>query len=198
MSLKNRASFALQSKKIRLPIVLLVAFLAVLPMVSALDWDNVKSYDKETKTIIVKNALGLGSTLAEITLLDNTDYCLVNCEANIKLNLLSSDYKNPISNLEFYSVTKKWTQTNINNIILKRTSSYEVDVNDYSESCSQEILKNGSINKQCSKAKTGSHKETRYNYAEYNGEDLTAGIYYFKLKGTKGARENIEWVPTFL
>ena len=60
MSLKNRASFALQSKKIRLPIVLLVAVLAVLPMVSSLDWDNVKTYDKETKTITIKNALGLG------------------------------------------------------------------------------------------------------------------------------------------
>ena len=44
--------------------ILLIVF--TLPLASAADWDNVKDYDEETRTITIENALGLGDKITEI------------------------------------------------------------------------------------------------------------------------------------
>jgi len=77
------------NKKLILIVVMLLILLS--SSVSAWEWDNVKSFEKgnlKYGKVTVTNALGLGSDLAEYTLLENTDSCLVNCYAIGELNYL--------------------------------------------------------------------------------------------------------------
>ena len=43
-------------KKIVLLMVLLISICLFLPKISAIEWDNIKYYDEETKTITIKNS----------------------------------------------------------------------------------------------------------------------------------------------
>jgi len=101
-------------------------FIALIPLVYAWEFDNVKSYDKQNKRITIKNAFGLGKELAEVTLIDNTDYCLINCEANIKLDL-KTDYKNPFKKLEFFDIKNNMKRKKINNyqILIKTAGEWK-------------------------------------------------------------------------
>ena len=52
----------------KLLLIALIVCLAVIPIVSAFDFDNVRSYDSETQTITITNAFGLGDKIAEVKL----------------------------------------------------------------------------------------------------------------------------------
>ncbi len=66
--------------------IMVIGILIVLliPIVLAFEFDNVKDFEKgelEYGKATITNFFGLGDKLAEITLLDNTDHCFVNCYA---------------------------------------------------------------------------------------------------------------------
>ena len=48
--------------------VLLLLLVVNLPNLCAMDWDNKKVYDYDTKTATVTNVLGFGDKIAELTL----------------------------------------------------------------------------------------------------------------------------------
>ena len=56
-------------------IFLALAVLLLMPLVSAWEWDNIKQYDAGTKTVTIVNALGLGSDLATIQMVNYIGYC---------------------------------------------------------------------------------------------------------------------------
>ena len=62
-------------------IIILMLVMLLVPTVCAWEWDNIKSYDTQTKEITITNALGLGGDLAKYKLTYNTDECLINCYA---------------------------------------------------------------------------------------------------------------------
>lgn len=157
--------------------------------------DNTKSYNPETKTVTIDNWYGFGGTIAEVTLLDNTYYCLTNCEATIRLDL-KTNYKAPLKELSFIP--------NIKNYQLQlRDNGYECNVNDYKEVCTEEDIINEnltkSIIKECKNVLIGNHNGTCYNWNKFDSEkELILGTYYIKIKGTKNPYDNVEWIPNFL
>ena len=59
--------------------LIFLALLILIPVVSAFEFDNVKTYDAQAKTITIKNSIDLllfnipTSTIAEYTLFSNTE-----------------------------------------------------------------------------------------------------------------------------
>ncbi len=112
-------------------IIIMIVMLSI-PLVSALEFDNVKTYDAVEKTITIKNAYGLGDTLAEYKLTKNTDYCLINCYAEGIAQIYNEE---PLfQDMKFYD-----TMLNEKNIEYKIFTGEEVDkeieIADYGEVC---------------------------------------------------------------
>ena len=64
----------------------MIMFMLVLPMVSALEWDNLVDYDKTKEEVIITNAFGLGEDLVKHTLIENTYNCGDTCNLKMKSN----------------------------------------------------------------------------------------------------------------
>ena len=155
---------------------------------SALDFDNVKSYDEDLKIIIITNAFGLGDKLAEYKLTFNTDYCLIDCYAEGTATIYSKDKL--FSDLNFKGKDNKFKSIKSNKILIEVEEEYIISVGDYKDN----ILKNGSIEK----VLTGTHEETRVRniLEEYNGEDLELGTYKWRIEGTKNKDESVDWIAS--
>lgn len=178
-------------------ITLVIVILTSSSLVSALEWDNVKDYDPETKTVTINNAFNLpiiGYKIADIQLISNTEKCITNCEAEIKLDL-KVDYTNPFKKLNFYNYFEAdLTPTNLKEFkILRKTGTKEVQVPNYVTTC--ELIK-GKTN--CISTQSGTKAIIQDVYEEYKGEELIIGEHYFKITGVKDPYENVEWIPTFL
>ena len=67
------------------------------------EWDNVKDYNEETKTITITNALSLGDTIAEIKLISEQHMFVLSGEpvAEIEINN-HKDYANFYQDMEVY------------------------------------------------------------------------------------------------
>lgn len=68
--------------------IILLAML--IPLASGFEFDNVNSFEKgdlRYGKATIKNAFGLGDNLAEITLIENSDFCSINCYAQGNVTL---------------------------------------------------------------------------------------------------------------
>ncbi len=116
--------------------IALVFALMIIPTVFAAEFDNVKSYAPPTKdqpygTISVINAFGLGSKLADATLLNNTDVCgspVRECYAIINLTLYSP-YTDAIKTPLFKDKAGTTKSLTTYNLQLK-TGTDKIEVND--------------------------------------------------------------------
>lgn len=173
--------------------ILFAITIILIGVVSAFDFDNVKSYDEGQKVITIKNAFGLpliGDNLAEYSLDYNTDQCLINCEARGTATLYTDGYL--FTDMNFKDIKGQLKEINYK-IYIKANNSYQIDVNDYGkEVCSLSI--NGT--QTCSTPIVGTHKEyvERWIWQEYKGEVLSEGTYRWKIEGKKNIGESIDWI----
>lgn len=176
----------------------LVMLLFIVNAVSAWEWDNIKTYDSENKTVIIKNSLLRivpTDTIAEVKLIDNTDTCLVNCEATLKLDLYVY-YEDVFKALKFYDSNDLDIERDIQHNILLRTGTKEIVVPDYISVCTKgKELVNGSFEETCEKVENGSHIEYEHSYEPLDDKALTVGTYYIKITGQKGIHDSLEWIP---
>ena len=173
----------------KLFLIMLIGMFLILPIVSAWDWDNVKSFDKTGQygTVTITNALGLGSDLAKYTLLENTDQCLINCYAKGITELYSDGVL--FSDLRFKQTSGSFKDLDYSKIFVRIIETNNVEIEEYD--CSKNIT--GCV-------VNGTHKEERVNsyWKEYNNEELKAGTYAWRIEGKKNPGERIDWVATSL
>ncbi len=166
---------------------------------SALNWDNVKSYEKETETIIIKNAFGLpfiGADLAKYKLTYNTDQCLINCRAEGTATLYTDGYL--FTDLNFEDSRGKTTSIKSSKISIYETTIYDINVDDYETSCELPKIVSNGTEQECSRNKIGSHQEERTSgeWVEYDNSVLPPGEYRWKIEGKKSRTERIDWIGT--
>ena len=187
-----------RSKPFSATLITLLMFCMVLfsgSLVSAVEFDNVREYDTETRTITVTNAFGLGDKIADIKLDSNlnqrvglgyqrvAEFTVTNIE----------DYTDALKQIEFYDTTD-----NLRSI--ERTFDYRVktitntSINDYTRSC--DTLENGTETN-CILIISGTHQEDRVTWEILSETSLlsgeyTIGVYTNVLKG-----DVVEWIPTF-
>lgn len=139
--------------------------------------------------------------IAEYSLVENTEQCLINCEARGKAVLYSPGKL--FDDLNF--IDKKGMNLDINaKYLIKTIETYEVEVPDtYKEVCEKAVsnetkdllLKEESS---CYQVVDTYKNETKENevWVEYKGEELKAGEYEWKIQGTKNPTKAIDFIPT--
>ena len=165
-----------------------IGLILVVPLTSAADWDNVKSYDTEKKEITITNLLGLGSDLAMYKLEKNTDYCLMNCYAEGKVILYED------GELFTKMIFQDRTEKTIN---IKEHKIYYEDQREthptpiYKEVCSDG--KNGTV---CELVQDGTTQTYEKYWKEYSGEIMPKGSYKWRIEGSKKRWESVDWIGT--
>ncbi len=187
---KSKKNKSIQRHRaIFLSLAVLCINLFLVGSISAFNFDNVKSYDEKTKTITIINAFGLGDDIAEYELKENSDQCLINCYAEIKIKL--NEEGALLNDLKFKNQLGEITNIKESKIYFLKKESYEVEVPEYQEVCETDL--NGTI---CDRNKIGSHiviKERKV-WKDYNGEIFTDGEYELRIEGKKGIDETIDWI----
>ncbi|MEK6760734.1 MAG: hypothetical protein AABX93_02310 [Nanoarchaeota archaeon] len=128
--------------------------------------------------------------LAEYILLSNTNTCLINCEANGIAKLFSRGEL--FTDLNFRDLVGL-TEIKGSKILIKKSESYNHEINDYEKKCYEES--NGTY---CVNRIVGSHQEnkTRTFLEEYDGSVLEPGMYEWKIEGRKDRFKNIDWIAS--
>lgn len=187
-------------------VFVLLALMLVIPMVSAFNFDNVKEFDKNKGNsgrgvATIKNMWGMGGTLAEIELIDNTDTCLSNCYAIGTIDLKKDGYL--MEGLRFKKKNKETGEWGIGGIkdyhIYIKTNEEEIKVDDYERVCTPKgkPTANGTQAETCEMVKTGFHWETQDEWEEYHGQYLDKGKYTWKITGKKYKEQEVDWLASF-
>lgn len=183
-----------------LPLILMKVMVSIMflilfsPFSSALDLDNVKSYDEDQKIVTVTNAFGFGDDIARVKL--NTElvqrvglgYQKV---AEFEITSLGL-YNDAFNKMEFYSVHDDNEKIE-RQFDYKYRTTEDYEVLTYKENCSAEA--NGTV---CIQTESGKETKTRtvwkdledHNFAK--DEVITIGIYTNVQPG-----DYVEWIPTF-
>jgi len=176
---------------------LLLGFIFILSLtsVSAYSWDNLvfkKGINQNTgySNLEIKNALGLGETLFEGSLTENTNKCSGDCRSKIEFNHTGGAV---IDDIEFRFIRDDGSYY-IDDID-KYRFEYKVELPEHERKCVNGITyKNGTVQQICNEVLTG---KTYRGFSEYSiGEELPAGNYEMYLYGNKKPSDNIDWVLT--
>ena len=166
--------------------------------VSAADWDNVKSYDSNTKTVTITNWLGLGDTIGEAKLLTPLNVIVpIGYQKVAEFEIKSyKDYENALRGIAFYNKNDNMKE-------LGRTYNFKyktietVNVIDYETVCDKvKFEKNQSEYEKCYKKEKGGHQEQQVVWADttkdlLKDQTLTIGIFTNVEIG-----DYVEWIPT--
>lgn len=180
--------------KIKTFMILLVMLLCVQTISAELfQFDNVKSYDENTKTITITNTFGLGGDIAKIKL-ETPLINYVGVGKNIKVAEFQvtslKDYSNAFEKMEFYNsfdLSKEIQRT-----FEYKVKSYEdILVNDYKEVCG--LSKNGT--NECNLVVSGSHTEQKEVWTPLEKADFTDGqITTIGIFTTTHEGDRVEWI----
>lgn len=171
----------------------LLVLLLSLSAVSALNFDNVKSYNEETKTATITNAFGLGDKIADLTL--NTPQIVnVMPGQNVKVAEFTinnmEDYKNVLDEIRFYNLNNNGDEFE------KLYYLKEKIITGYREI---PILKKECKNKECKEYTNkinGYVQDPIIEWKDINFNDLKKGSYTVGLflKSVHDG-ESGEWIP---
>lgn len=196
---KNSSLGTIQSKKSIWVMIMLSLFLVTffVSSVSAAEWDNVKSYDKNTNTVTIKNSFGLpliGNDLVSSTLNTPQVYqVLVGKDVKVAQFTINpyTDYPNLIGQIESYDL-KKGGQKTQKDYKIRYFGTEEYIVNDYT--CQEFLDKNGSKSSNC--FVSGNHTEQREVWKDWDKNAYANKEVIVGLFTDVGYEETIEWIPT--
>lgn len=192
----SRLKDNVRSHSLLTPLFLILLIFFLIPLVSSLTFDNVKSYDKGKNEITIINAFGLGADLAKVQLTTNTNFCLTECSATWNATIYS-DGETFLDKLTFKTPSGSSKEITYK---FEYISSYEeVIVDDYETICTESKKKNinGTFDNNCIKEVVGTHKESIPIWNTINPKSYLKGNYIIKLTGYKQPTESIDWIPTF-
>lgn len=158
---------------------------------------NQKEYDTQTKTATIRNWFGLGTEVATIKLTDNTDYCLINCEAVMYVDLNTETKGSTLfERVRFFDTNRKLTEIKSYEIWVKGGRTEIIQSPVYKEVCG--LDKNATM---ICEWKINGYKN---NTVEVNRWELFDdnenyfGELQIKIKGKKDRSKSIEWIPHYL
>ena len=172
----------------------------LIPLVSGLNFDNVKDYDPETKTITITNAFGLGNKIAEIKLNTPQINYVIRGQDRLVAEFTISNEKNyqmVFDKLEFFDTKKSMKK--FNREFIYRYKDYET-VGGWEVVCDEKLSNDNGleyIEKYNCRFEEGEQKLKEVWVVFDHKKDLpkgeiTIGIFTDVLKG-----DRVEWIPTF-
>jgi hypothetical protein len=173
--------------------------LFLIGIISAYEFDNVKTYDAETKTATITNGFGLpkilgGEKIAEVSLKSEQNVQVgLGYQKVFEYEITSlTDYNSFIKQTEVYNL-KNGNQLEDKQIDLKYLTYEDVEIEDYKEVCS--LSKNGT--ETCSYEVIGTHTEQREVWKDLTSNDLK--IETKRISGWTDVKQGdyYEWIPEF-
>ena len=164
--------------------------------VYAAEWDNVKSYDPETKTITITNALGLGDIIATVQLNTPIKYKVARGYNKVAQFTITSyeDYNNALKELELYD-RKHGMNKFIRDFDYKYLTYEDVEINDYGDCLNAPI--NG-LPFSCVREIIGTHTEQREKWIKLTPAVLKKNdITVIGIFTEVNAGDRVEWIPNF-
>lgn len=186
-------------------LALLFFLLIGISMVSAMEIDNVKSYDSNLKEATISNSfLGFAtSDIAKATLITpQINYVMPGKDrkvAEFEVDLLSDEYKGAFDNMEFYN---NFDGKRIQRIFTYKYKSYEdnyVDVPDKTEQVCEDVYINSKDKqKSCYTITLTWKKENQPKevWIPLDKLDLTKGKITIGIFTDVYSGDNVEWIPT--
>ena len=193
--------------------VFLLLGLFMISFASALEFDNVKSYDDVAREVTVKNAFGLGADIGKAKLISPLNVVVGAGYQKVAEFEITSymDYNEILKSIDFYNKNEKdWQDTKYSKTYDIKYKSYEnVEVDDFEMICVDAIVEkdvkviinatsNGTITKPqvCTNTNIGSHTEYKDVWSDKVGVSLqkdakvTIGIFTNVEAG-----DYVEWIP---
>ena len=155
-------------------IVLLMIMFTIIPLISAFDWDNTKSYNPDKKEVTITNALGLGSDIATIKLNTPLVYNVIDRGegiyqkvAEFEIDNLDSDYSNTLKDMDFYDVNNGMKKFDRAFKYKYKSITGTKIVNDYQTVCADE--KGEQV---CRNVVKGTHQEDVFEWVDLEESKL--------------------------
>jgi len=174
-------------------LTLVIVLLGLISLVSAWEFDNIKSYNQDTKTATITNAFGLGDTIAELKLESELNVYVIPGKdrkvAEFTISNYQEGYKDAFKRIRLYN-KRDMRRTDDRTFVYKYAtySSKEVDV--YENVCDKE--------NKCQNIYQGKRTDTRTTWntftslSELPKGDVRIGIFTNVYEG-----DYVEWIPTF-
>lgn len=168
--------------------------------VAALEFDNIKSYNEDTKTVRIDNAFGFGDTIAEIKLNTPLVYSVMRGKdrkvAEFTINNLD-EYSNALAKMDFFDNSRSLGNNKLDRVFTYKykTITGTKTIDDYGQSCVPNKIGNGT---DCEYKVIGTHEEDIVEWVTLDTTqplpigEITIGIFTDVLPN-----DNIEWIPTF-
>tara|TARA_R100000656_G_scaffold34028_2_gene29192 strand:- start:1487 stop:5137 length:3651 start_codon:yes stop_codon:yes gene_type:complete len=181
--------------------MVLLAMVFLIPLVSAFEFDNVKSYDAEKKQITIKNSfLGIPTTeIAKVTLLSDLNHNVIDRGQGVYQKVAEfkieniKEYNNALKNMEFFDVKRNLKPINRNYEyryrVLKSTKNIPIHNETY---CKGQI-------EDCRAPIIDYRTDYIYNWVtldETRKENLPEGEIILGVFLDVKKREIGEWIPT--
>jgi len=182
--LTNKIHFKGFSDKKMVWVMVLLGVILCVNLVSAqMEFDNIKSFDKDIGTYgkyYIKDWFGL-LDLAEIELKENTDSCSNDCSATKEIILYQEGVL--ITDIRFLDKNKRKDMGSyVSYQVYIKTGEEQVEVDEFD------------YDRKTGFTKTGSHYETRDILEEYVlGTIMPIGTYEIILKGSKPSNIVVDW-----
>lgn len=176
-------------------IVAVFALIFMISMVSAFEFDNVKTYDPITKEVTIDNLFGLGSEIANIRLDSPLVVEVQPGYQKVAEFTISQNYDGTYTNaLDKIELTDVISQKSIERVIdYKYKTTALVDVPTYTEKC--KTLENST--KLCHNVENGTTKEEQVVWKDYNGTDVIKGDITIGLFTKVEIGDYVDWIPTY-
>ena len=177
---------------------LLLIGMFMISMVSAFEFDNVKSYDPVTREVTITNLYGFGDTIGKARLNTPLNVIVhVGYQKVAEFEITSyRDYDNALKQFTFKDMNNGKVKIN-REYDLKYLDYEDVEVDDYKTECNKILNINKSYTDVCEKIKISSHTERKAVWNKINPADLkknekiTVGVFTEVEKG-----DYVDWVPT--
>jgi len=181
---------------------LLVLVILNTSLISAFEFDNVKDYNEETKTITITNAFGLGDIIAEIQLISPQTVLVFRGEdrkvAEFKITTFEN-YESAFTDMNFYNINDNLKQIQRNFNYKYENQEDNITINDYEESCETiiDVQNNSYEYEKCTKVLIGTHEEEVFEWKAFNkNTELQIGEFKLGIFTDVQAEESVEWIPT--
>lgn len=184
----------------RIKLILLIVVCFSIPMISALDFDNAKSYNESSKEITITNAFGLGEDIAKIRLNTPIIYKVIRGKDRLVAEFTIynyGDYDKPFKDMEFFNINDGMKGFDRKFEYRIKVPYYET-IQDLRYICNPYTSKNFTEVENCTTIDYGTKQVTKYTYVPMNSEgklywgEVTIGVFTDVLPNDK-----VEWIPTF-
>lgn len=183
-------------------IPLMLFLVLLLPVATALDFDNIKQYNKTEKLVTVKNAFGLGSELAKIRLVTDLNVQVLpgpdRKVAELDFYNFDRDYGNALKDMEFFDLNKGFKeierQFTYKYKVIKGTEQIPV----YKQVCvNKGTSTNGSIIEECSQELDYYENRKIIEWVPFDSiAELPEGTVRVGIFTDVEQGDYVDWVPT--